>query len=88
MHCQWRLESVACKTMSIIIIISDIAIIWVFPVPTDDCVKLKKSENKSEYLKLTRELGQPWNIGVTVISMVVGALGAVSNVLGLEIEKL
>ena len=38
-------------------------------------VKLKENERKDKYLDLTRELKKLWNMKVTVIPIVIGALG-------------
>ena len=52
----------------------------------DYLVKLKESEKKNKYLELGRELKKIWNIKVTVIPIVIGALGTVTKglVQGLE----
>ena len=57
-----------------------------FAVPADHRVKLKESEKKDTYLYLARELKKLWNIKVTVILVVIGALGTVTKglVKGLE----
>ena len=49
-----------------------------FAVPADHRVKLKESEKKEKYLDLDRELKQPWNMKVTFISVINGALGTVT----------
>ena len=43
-------------------------------VPTDR-VKIKESEKKGKYLDLSRELRKQWNMWVTAIPIVKGALG-------------
>ena len=49
-------------------------------------VKLKESEKKDKYLEFAGELKKLWNMKVTVISIVIGALGTVTKGLikGLE----
>ena len=42
-------------------------------------VKLKESENKGDFLDFVRELKKLWNMKVTVISIVIGALGTVTK---------
>ena len=56
-----------------------------FVVATDYRVKLKESENRDKYLDFAGELKQLWNMKVTVILIVTGALGTVTKrlVLGL-----
>ena len=49
--------------------------IVVFAVPADHRVKLNESEKKDKYLELARELKKLWNMKVTVIQQVIGALG-------------
>ena len=57
-----------------------------FAVPMDNRVKLKESEKKDKYLDLARELKKQWNMKVTIIPRVIGALGTVTKGLikGLE----
>ena len=52
-----------------------------FVVPADHRVKLKESEKRDNYLDLARELkkNQLWNMKVTVIPIVNGALGTVTK---------
>ena len=47
--------------------------------PADYRIKLKESEKKDKYLDLARELKKPWNIKVTIIPIVIGAFGTVTN---------
>ena len=68
-------------------IIMDIA------VPTDHRVKLKEWEERDKYLNLTRELKRLWNMKVTMIPTVIGALhistnGSVEGLEDLEITGL
>ena len=57
-----------------------------FAVPADHRINLKESEKKDKYLDLARELKKLWNIKVTIVPIVIGALGTVSKGLlkGLE----
>ena len=57
-----------------------------FAGPADDKVKLKERENKDKYLDLARELKTLWNMRITVITIVVSALGTVTKglILGLK----
>ena len=50
-----------------------------FAVPADHRVKFKESEKKDKYLDLAWELKKLWNMKVTVISIVIGALGTVTK---------
>ena len=50
-----------------------------FAVPADHKVKLKECEKKDKYLDLAVELEKTWNIKVTVIPIVIGAIGIVSK---------
>ena len=45
--------------------------------PFDHRVKLKENEKKDKYLDLARELKNLWNMKVTIIPVVIGALGTV-----------
>ena len=51
---------------------------------------LKESEKKDKYLDLTRELKKQWNTKVTIIPIVIGALGKVTKELiqGLEVLEI
>ena len=57
-----------------------------FNVPADHRVKLKESEERYKYLDLSKELKKLWNIKMTVIPIVIGALGTIPKwfVKGLE----
>ena len=57
-----------------------------FAVPADHRVKLKENEKKEKYLDLARELKKLWNMKVTIVPIVIGALGTVTEGLlkGLE----
>ena len=54
--------------------------------PADQRVKMKKSEKRDKYLNLAKELKILWDVKVTVIPVVIGALGTVTKGLikGLE----
>ena len=57
-----------------------------FAVPADHRIDLKESEKKDKYLDLARELKKLWNMKVTIVSIVIGALGTITKGLlkGLE----
>ena len=57
-----------------------------FAVLADHRVKLKESEKKDKYLYLAWESKKPWNMKVTVIPVVIGALGAVTKGLVKNLE--
>ena len=50
-----------------------------FAVPADHRVKLKESKKKDKYLDLARELKKLWNMKMTIIPIVIGALGTVTK---------
>ena len=51
-----------------------------FVVPADHRVKVKESEKEDKYLDLARELKKKlWNIKVTLIPVVIGALGKITK---------
>ena len=50
-----------------------------FFVPADHRIKLKKCEKKNKYLDLARELKKLWNMQVTIIPIVIGAFGTVTE---------
>ena len=50
-----------------------------FAVPADHRIKLKESEKKDKYVDLARELQKLWNMKVTFIPVVIGALGTVTK---------
>ena len=52
-----------------------------FAVPVDHRVKIKENEKKDKYLDLVRKFKKLWNIKLTVISIVIGALGTIPKVL-------
>ena len=49
-----------------------------FAVPADHRINLKESEKKDKYLDLARELKKLWNMNVTIVPMVIGALGKIT----------
>ena len=58
-----------------------------FAVPEDHIINLKESEKKDKYLDLSRELKKKlWKMIVTIVPIVIGALGTVTKGLlkGLE----
>ena len=57
-----------------------------FTIPADHRINLKESEKKDKYLDLARELKKLWNMKVTIVPIVIGALGTISKGLlkGLE----
>ena len=60
-----------------------------FSVSADHRVKLKENEKKDMYLGLARELEKKlWNMQVTVIPIVIGALGTVTKGLIEGLEEL
>ena len=50
-----------------------------FAVPADHRINLKKSEKKDTYFDLARELKKLWKMKVTIVPIVIGALGTVSK---------
>ena len=60
-------------------------------IPGDARVTEKEKEKVEKYQDLAREIRKTWNTSVTVILIIVGALGAVANLHEqmemLEIEK-
>ena len=59
-----------------------------FAIPADHEVKLKESEKRVKYLDLARELKKLWNMKVTVIPSVIGALGTFTKGLVQRLEDL
>ena len=53
-----------------------------FAVSADHRVKLKKNKKKDKYIDLAGELEKNWNTKVMIISVVIGAIGTVTE--GLE----
>ena len=64
-------------------------IIMDFTVPADHRVKLKESKKRGNYLDLATELKKKkWNMKVTVIPVVTGALVTIPKGLVQKLEKL
>ena len=57
-----------------------------FAVPVDHRINLRESEKKDKYINLARELKKLWNMKVTIVPIVIGALGTITKGLlkGLE----
>ena len=57
-----------------------------FPVPVDHRVTLKECKKRDKYLNFARQLKKLWNLKVTIIPILIGALGTVTKGLiqGLE----
>ena len=50
-----------------------------FAVPADYRINLKESEKKDNYLDLVRELKKLWNMKVTIVPIVIGALDTITK---------
>ena len=50
-----------------------------FAVPADHRINLKECEKKDKYLDLARELKKLWNMKVTIVQIVIGALGTITK---------
>ena len=48
-------------------------------VPAEHRIKLKESEKRNKYLDFARQLKKLWNMKVTVIPIVIGALITVTK---------
>ena len=59
-----------------------------FAVPADHRGKLKECEKRDKYLDIARELKKQWNIKVTIIPIVIGALSTVTKGLEKRLEDL
>ena len=59
-----------------------------FAVPADHRINLKESEKKNKYLDLARELKKLRNMKVTIVPIVIGALGTVTKGLLKSLEDL
>ena len=59
-----------------------------FAVPADHRVELKEREKRDKYLDLARELKKLWNMKLTVIPIVIGALSTVTKGLVQGMEDL
>ena len=54
----------------------------------DHIINLKESEKKDKYPYLARELKKLWNIKVTIVPIVIGALGTITKGLLIGLEDL
>ena len=59
-----------------------------FAVPADHRVKLKESEKKDKYFDLAREFKKLWNMKVTIMQIIIGALSTVTKGLMQGLEDL
>ena len=59
-----------------------------FAVPANHRINLKESEKKDKYLDLARELKKLWNMKVTIVPIVIGALGTITKGLLKGLENL
>ena len=50
-----------------------------FAVPVNHKINLKESEKKDKYLYLARELKKLWNMKVTIVPIVIGALDIITK---------
>ena len=50
-----------------------------FAVPADHRINLKEREKKDKYHDLARELKNLWNMRVTIVPIVIGALGTITK---------
>ena len=50
-----------------------------FTVPADHRINLKECEKKDKYLNLARGLKKLWNLKVTIVPIVIGALGTITK---------
>ena len=59
-----------------------------FAVPANNRINLKESEKKDNYLDLARELKKLWNMKVTIVPIVIGALGSITKELLKGLQEL
>ena len=59
-----------------------------FAVPADHRMKLKECEKKDKYLDIARGLKKLWNMKVTIVPIVIGAFGTVTEGLLKDMEDL
>ena len=59
-----------------------------FTVPADHRINLKESEKKDKFLDLAREIKKLWNMKVTIVPIVIGALGIVTKGILKSLEDL
>ena len=50
-----------------------------FAVPADHRIKLRECEKKDKYLDLARELKKLWNMKVSIVPIVIGTFGTVTE---------
>ena len=58
-----------------------------FAISADQKMKIKESKKSGMYLHLPRELRKLWNMRVTVIPIMIGALGTVPKGLETRLEE-
>ena len=58
-----------------------------FAVSADHRIKLKECEKKDKYLDLARELKKLWNMKVSIVPIVIGAFGTVTEGLLKTLEE-
>ena len=59
-----------------------------FAVPVNHRINLKESEKKDKYLDLATELKKLWNMKVTILPIVIDALGTITKGLLKDLEAL
>ena len=59
-----------------------------FAVPADYRINLNESEKKDKYLDLAREIKKLWNMKVTIVPIVIDALGTITKGLLKGLENL
>ena len=59
-----------------------------FAIPADHKINLKECEKKDKYLDLAREWKKLWNMKVTIVLIVIGALGTITKRLFKGLEDL
>ena len=59
-----------------------------FAVPANDRINLKESEKKDKYLDLARGLKKLWNMKLTIVPIVIGALDTITIGLLKSLEEL
>ena len=59
-----------------------------FVISSDHRINLKEREKKDKYLYLVREFKKLWNMKVTIVPIVIGALGTITEGLSIGLEDL
>ena len=59
-----------------------------FAISADHRINLKESEKKDKYFDLARELKKLWNMKVTIVPIVTGALGTITKGILKDLEDL